>query len=326
MSVTNFPNGVSSFGVQLPSGGIPATKGRYIFTDYGSGSDGNDGLSPATAVKTIAQAYSMTTTNMDDVIVLCGSASHVLTSMLTVSKNRVHFVGMDGSNGRRYGQNAKIYMGVTTAITDVHAIKNLGVRNSFTNIKFYDDNTLATYHTSCVGEGGEYAIYENCEFYASVNLTSNTFAELLLNGDSTQFYNCTFGSLADAVSGDKVRPAVIFTAGGVLNGTGTSRDIFFDGCRFWKQAGGTTTAMVVFPSDSSMERLCEFHDCQFIAAHLGSTPAVAIACTATMTNGQILLTGDTSCVHCTKLATATGVISCLNAKVAATQIGIQIAG
>jgi hypothetical protein len=317
---------VYSRGALLTPVGIPMTYGKYFFVDADNGNDGNDGLSMNRAKKTIAAAYALTTTNRDDVIVLSTNAVHTLTAMLDVSKNRVHFVGE--SYGRMYGQRARIYMGVTTAATDVHMVKNTGVGNTFTGIKFWDDNTLATYHTSCVGEGGEYALYANCEFYSSVNLTSDTFAEVLLNGDSTQFLNCTFGSLADAVSGNKVRPAVITTVGGVASALsgGVSRDVFFDGCRFWKQAGGTTTAHVLFPSDASLERLCEFHDCQFIAAHLGSTPAVAIACTATMTNGQILLTGDTSCVHCTKLATATGVISCLNAKVAATQIGIQIAG
>ena len=60
--------------------------------------------------------------------------THPLTSMLTVAKNRVHFVGIDGSGGRLYGQNAKISMGVTIAATDVFAIKDTGVRNSYTNI------------------------------------------------------------------------------------------------------------------------------------------------------------------------------------------------
>lgn len=300
--------------------------GNVFYVDYTLGSDTNDGKSAGKPFKTVSAANDACVTDHNDVVVLLGNASHVLTEMLTVSKNRITFVGV-GVN-RRYGQVAKITMGVTTTATDVHMVKNIGIRNAFVNIKFSDNNTLATYHTSAFGEGGEYTLFKNCEFYSSVNLTSNTFAELLLNGDSPQFENCTFGSLADAVSGDKVRPAVITTAGGVASALsgGVSRDVFFDECRFWKQAGGTTTAMVVFPSSASLERLCEFHDCQFISSALGSTPAVAIACTATMANGQVLLTGDTSCVHCTKLATATGVISCLNAKVAATQIGIQIAG
>ena len=321
MSYSNFPNGITSMGIPVLGNGIPITYGKVIFVDADNGADGNDGSTIDQAVKTIAQAYSMVRTNMDDVIVLSTYSVHALSAMLTISKNRVHFVG--DMFGRQYGQRAKVYMGVTTASTDVHAVKNLGVGNTFTGIKFYDDNTLATYHTSCVGEGGEYAVYRNCEFYASVNLDSNTFAEVLLNGDSTQFYNCTFGSLADAVSGDKVRPAVITTVGGVASAVsgGVCRDILFDDCRFWKKAGGTTTAMVKITADY-IERVMEFHNCQFIANPLGSAPATAIT-SVTLTSGMVLLSGDTAAVKCTALATATGIFAALNAKVAATHIALQ---
>jgi hypothetical protein len=319
--LTNFPNGVSSFGIpMLGGGGIPSTNGRYIFVDADNGVDGNDGRSWDTAVKTIAQAYSLTTSNKDDVIVLSTTdTAHTLTSMLDVAKNRVHFVG-DGF-GRMYGQRARIVMGVTTTATDVFAVKNTGVGNTFNGIKFDSGNTL-TEAIGTVGEGGEYTTYRNCEFYNSAKLTSDTHAELVLNGDSTQFFNCTFGSLADAVSGDKIRPAVYCANGSVASGK-VCRDVLFDGCRFWKKAGGTTTAMVSIPADADIERGMEFHDCQFIANVLGSTPAVAISVAAALTNGYVMLSGDTCAFECTKIATQTGVLSGLSAKVATATIGIQ---
>jgi len=315
---TNFPGGVSSMGIPAVGASIPTTYGRYIFVDADNGNDGNDGTSMDKAVKTIAVAYQMATTNKNDVIVLSANAVHALTSMLTISKNRVHFVGLGAP--RRYGQRARISMGVTTATTDVFMVKNLGIGNSFTNIKFINNNTL-TQNVAGVGEGGEYATYTNCEFYDSTKLTSDTHAEVVLNGDSAQFTNCTFGSLADAVTGDKVRPAVLMTAGTV--GTGlVSRDVIFDGCRFWKKAGGTATAMVKIASTADVERVVEFHDCQFVANVLGAQPAVAID-SATLTNGQVILTGDTASFECTKIATATGILSALPARVATDTIGIQ---
>lgn len=268
---------------------------------------------------TIKEAYNAAVTNRNDVILLSPD-THAITEMLTISKSRLTFIG--DTSGRRYGASAKIVMGVTTATTDIHAVKNIGVRNTFTGIKFDSGNTL-TEATSVVGEGGEYAVYNNCEFYSGVKLDSDTYAEVLLNGDSTQFNNCTFGSLAAVVSGDKVRPAVITTLGGVASGAGTSRDVLFDGCRFWKKAGGTTTAFVKVLADAEIERVMEFHDCQFVANILGATPAVAIASATSLTAGQIHLTGDTSGFDVTKLATATGIVSCLNAKVATATIGLQ---
>lgn len=320
MGFTNFPNGVTSLGVPIVGGSMPFTYGTYFFVDADNGSDGNTGLERGKALKTVAAAYAKTTTNCDDVIVLSTNAVHTLSSMLDVTKNRVHFIGDPW--GRRYGQRARLYMGVTTDTSDVHMVRVLGVGNTFTGIKFWNANTL-TQNTACVAEGGEYNTYYNCEFYDSTKLTSDTHCELLLGGDSAQFFNCTFGSLADSVSGDKVRPAVLVDGSEITGGAGTSRDILFDNCRFWKNAGGTSTAMVKVVADADLERLMEFHNCQFIANQLGSTPAVAIALGASLTSSYILLTGDTSGFDVTKLATGTGVISCLNVKVATATIGVQ---
>lgn len=270
---------------------------------------------------TVASAYDAATTDANDVIVLSGNASHTLTAMLTVSKNRVHFIGFDGSGERRYGQGAKITIGVTTNTANVAMIKNTGVRNTFTNIKFTSNDTL-TQAITCFAEGGEYTTFKNCEFYKSTHLTSDTAAELLLNGDSTQFYNCTFGSLADSVTGDKIRPAVRTANGQVAAGL-VCRDVLFEGCRFWKKAGGTTTAFVYVAADADIERGMEFSNCRFIANKLGSVPAVAIATAASLTNSQIMLTGDTIAVNCTKVATATGVVNGTPARVATATIAIQ---
>lgn len=300
--------------------GLPFTFGTTYYVDYDNGLDTNDGLTPETPVKTVAYGYSLMATNKNDVLVLSAYSGHPLSAMLTVSKSRVHFIG-SGIGFRKYGQRARITMGVTTATTDVFMIKNLGVGNTFSNIKFANGNTV-TENVAAVGEGGEYASYNNCEFYDSTELDSDTHAELVCNGDSAQFYNCTFGSLADSVSGDKVRPAVLFTKETV--GTGkVSRDVYFDGCNFWKNAGGTTTAMVKIAADADIERYCEFHNCAFVANILGAVPAVAIA-SPTLTNATFVVSGDSYAIQCTKIATATGIFSALNAKVATATIGIQM--
>lgn len=311
-----YVDGIKTLGT---GGGIPTTPGKTFFVDYTLGSDGNKGEKITEPLKTIAQAYSLARTNKDDVIVLMGNATHVLSAMLDASDSRIHFVGLDGSGGRLYGQNAKISMGVTTATTDVFAIKDTGVRTSYTNIKFMSSNTL-TQHVATFGGGGEYTKFTNCEFYASGKQASDTHAEMVCNIDSPQFFNCTFGSLATAVTGDKIRPAILLTKATVAAGKVT-RDAYFHGCRFWKNAGGTTTAMIKGAA-TDVERVMEFHDCQFVANVLGSTPAVAID-VANLTVGQIILTGDTAAFECTKIATATNVISGLNTKVATGTIGVQ---
>jgi hypothetical protein len=312
----NFKNGLASFGVPVV-GNLPATNGRYFFVDYTYGNDTNNGRSMTAAVKTLAQAYSLARDNKYDVIVLMGNASHALTEMLTITKNRITIFGM--GVGRSYGQMARVSMGVTTATTDVFAVKNTGVRNAFINIKFTNANTV-TENVAAFGEGGEYTVFENVEIYDSTELDSDTHAEMVLNGDSTQFINCTIGSLADAVSGDKIRPAILLTKGTVAAGK-VSRDVLFRSCRFWKQAGGTATAFIKGAA-TDIERVMELEDCKFIANVLGATPAVAID-VANLTTGQILLTGNTVAIECTKIGTATNIINCTPARVATATIGIQ---
>jgi hypothetical protein len=272
----------------------------------------------------VSAALDAAESNNNDVIILDGNSTHALTEQLTIDKNRVHFVGLDYLLGikRPYGQSSKLgYTGVVATALPF-AVKNIWVRNSFRGIKFMNANTDAQVVWT-VWEGWEYAYYENCEFYNSTNLDSDTVAELVLGWDSPIFKNCTFGSLADVVSGDKVRPAVLVDGSVVTGGAGTTRDALFDNCKFWKNAWGTATAMVKVASDDDLERLCEFHDCQFVANMLGATPAVAIALGASLTKSLILLTGDTSGFDVTKLWTGTGIISCLNVKVATATIWVQ---
>jgi len=62
MSYTNFPNGVTSFGIPLPAAGRDISGSTY-FVDNNSGSDSNDGSSWERAFKTFARA--VTISNLD---------------------------------------------------------------------------------------------------------------------------------------------------------------------------------------------------------------------------------------------------------------------
>lgn len=307
MGITNFPFGVSSFGVPVMGAGVPATPGNFLFVDYTTGDDSRTlkTVSAQHPLKTVAKAYDLARTNKDDVIVLMGNASHVLTSMLTVSKSRVHFVGMDGT-ARKYGQNAKISLGVTTAATDIGTILNTGVRNSFHNIKFTNANTV-TEGIYCFVEGGEYTTISNCEIYKETDLDNTSAAELVMNGDSAQVINCTIGSLANAQTGTTVRPCVLVTAG-VAGAGKVARDVLFKGCNFWKSAGHVNGRHVYGANATDVERIMIFDDCDFINAKLAvAVPAQCIAFGSTLTVGQVLVKNCNS-INNTKLSTTTGVL------------------
>ena len=306
MGLTNFPNGISSMGIPLMGSGIPATPGKVMFVDYGNGSDGvsEKALSASRAWKTLDKAVNAATTNKDDVICLVGNSTHTLTEMLTVSKNRLHFVGLDG--GMRYcGQNAKVSLGVTTAATDIGTILNTGVRNTFQNIKFINENTVAE-GIYCFVDGGEYTIINGCEIYKSTDLDQTGAAELVMNGDSSLVINSVIGSNVNAISGAIIRTNVLFTAGLAAAGK-VARDVKFENCTFWKKAGNVNNRYMYGANATDIERMLHVKDCLFFNTKLASAlPAQCVAFGAEQTDGFCLLDNCVS-INNTKLSTTTGV-------------------
>jgi hypothetical protein len=306
MGLTNFPNGISSQGVPVSGNGIPATKGNVFFVDYGSGSDGNSGKSINKAFKTLSYAVSRCVTNNFDVICLVGSATHTLTEMLTISINRLTIVGLDGSMGRSYGQNAKVSLGVTTAATDIGTVKNTGVRNVFNNIKFINENTVAE-GIYCFVDGGEYTQLVNFELYKSTDLDVTGAAELVANGDSSQYINGYIGSTVNAISGAIIRPCVTFSLG--LAGAGkVARDVSFKNVTFARKCGNTANRFVYGAEATSIERLALFENCIFWNAALASAiPAQNVAFGSSLTDGSVLLRNCSSMKATTAMSTTTGV-------------------
>jgi len=81
MTLTNFPNGISSFGVPVLGGGkgVVAYRKVYFVSKHESGSDGNSGLSVDQAFATVQKALD-TVSDEDTIIVLRGSYDEQLTT------------------------------------------------------------------------------------------------------------------------------------------------------------------------------------------------------------------------------------------------------
>ena len=286
MSITNFPNGVASFGVPLLGGGLPATFGNVYFVDYRNGADGNEGTTKERALKTLSTAIAKVASNNNDVILIDGDSTVVETSMVTLSKNRVHIIGLNGFLGH-YGQGAKVSCTLSAGATNIATFKNTGVRNTIMGVKFINANTVAEGLYS-VAEGGEFTRYFNCEFYKSTDLDETAAAELLHNGDSAQFYNCTFGSTANIIADNKIRPNVLLSRE-TLTGK-VCRDSYFENCLFLSKAGGTEHVAIYGANANDVERMLLLKNCTFINNILSAaTPAHAVGFGAAQTQGSVLL-------------------------------------
>lgn len=98
---TNFPSGVSSFGVPVIGSGsqIPVTSGNYFFVSSVTGSSIATGKTPAAAVATIQQAIDKCTAAKNDVVVLLpGHAETVTATNVALNKSGVTIVGL-GTGG-----------------------------------------------------------------------------------------------------------------------------------------------------------------------------------------------------------------------------------
>jgi len=293
MGYTNFPHGLTSFGIPVLGGGVPICLGDTYFVDYSIGNDTLfDGKSPDHPFKTFGAANDAVKTNNDDLIIIKGISGIVETSMVTLSKSRVTVFATNGNH--HYGQAGKISLTATTGATNIATILNTGVRNNFYGIKFINESTVAQ-GLYCFADGGEYATFHNCEFYKSTDLDETTASEFLLNGDSTQFYNCTFGSLVNIIADNKIRPNVSVTA--TLDGK-KCRDAYFENCLFLSKSAGTEHVDVYGANATDVERMLLMKNCTFVSNTLGAaTPAHAVGFGALQTEGVVLLQNCTSVDH-----------------------------
>jgi len=257
--------------------------GNHFYVDYRKGADGNDGQTWAKALRTYGEANDRVVSNNNDVIHIDGDSEIVEPAMVTVSKSRVHTIGHNGALGK-YGPGARI--SISAAIADYAAVKNTGVRNTFTGIKF--SSYGSTTGNWAVWEAGEYGRYFNCEMQKLNRLDQDYAADLKLTGDSPQFYECSIGVSSLSTVGVKFRPNVYVPYLG--SGTGQRvRDGYFEDCIFPKSAGNAGARFVMIVGATAVERWLVFDNCIFINAKLAAAePLYGIGASAAQTAGRVL--------------------------------------
>ena len=272
--------------------------GDFFYVDYEKGADGNDGNTWAKALRTYGEAVSRATSNNNDIILIDGNSQVVEPAMVTVSKNRLHTIGVNGPPGVM-GQGARIACTATTGATNLASVKNTGVRNTFTGLKIESGMVIDESLYAHI-EAGEFARYFNCSFYKSSDLDNNGASELVCNGDTPMFYNCCIGSTANITGGK--RPNVLLT-GGIVSGK-KARDVYFKDCLLLSKADDTDKVMVYGANATDVERMLVMDGCIFFNNILSAgTPAHAVGFGAAQTQGAVLLK-DCCSVDCTVMAQA----------------------
>lgn len=103
MGLTNFPNGIASFGLPvMPGARRPYTGTAYFVcnTTNFNGSNGNSGLSPSQPFSTLAYAVTRVTANADDVIYVMEGHAESIVAAATVACATAGFSIVGLGNGR----------------------------------------------------------------------------------------------------------------------------------------------------------------------------------------------------------------------------------
>lgn len=220
----------------------------------------------------LEQAYSACTSNNNDVIILDGHSTHLLTTGLAWTKNRIHVFGMDGG-GRITQQGAKIEL--TGAVDSAYVMKNTGVRNTFRNIKFIQSSTHAN-ALNVVQFAGEGNLYQNCSFLFGVvdNLDLTTSAEALMGEDSGTFIDCSFGTDVLLTSGAR-NVMALDAITGASSADGAKSNRFVD-CEWLVMSSEANAVLIKVVDTAGAKFLNEFIRPRFMAVKNSSNSAIAI--------------------------------------------------
>ena len=290
--------------------------GKYYFVNPTTGNDGNEGLDMENPLATISEAYTKSSSNNHDIIVLSATSGHSQTDEITIAVNRTHLFGLDAV-GRYLGQRSRVTMGVTTG-SAIAIIQNTGVGNSFQNIKFDSSDTLAA-SLYAFADGGEYTRISHCEFVKSTDLNQTASAVFLCNGDSAHYDHCNFGETINTVSVN--RPCMKMNRT-IISGK-VARSVMIEDCNFLLKTTSTDSAMIHGTGATDVERFLILKNCLFINSNLSSvSPDQAVEFDSALTDGYVVISGGGE-VNCTALSTTTGVFTLNPAYTAGGGSGIQ---
>src|SRR3990167_2880962 len=180
MGLTNFPRGISSFGVPVLGGGNITTTGTVYFLD--SGSDGNDGLSSERPFATLDYAFSRCASNNGDYIIVAPGHAETITTAVGLDVAGVTVVGLGPGRSKPAftGSGAIDVFDVSVANVTLYNLRIIGAAASVTALI----NTTTG--------GADFSAYD-CVFEPGATPVNN----ITINAPRYTFKRCTWLSTAN---------------------------------------------------------------------------------------------------------------------------------
>jgi len=302
--ITNYQNGLSSWGIPL-TGGVPFGKNSQPwFVDPANGNDGSDGKSPETPFATLYKAHSSAVSGRNDVVFLLsngaatGSArlstalaatidSTATTGTLTWSKNAVHLIGVCAPT--MVAQRARIappsgtYTQATFGSGNFIVISGSGC--IWSNISIFNGFSTGGTNQIAMTVTGSRNYFDNVNVFGMADAASAADAgsrSLKIgsggSGENT-FVNCVIG-------GDTVTRSA---ANASLELAGATPRNVFKGCIFPFMTSAATPLGILGTGNGCVDRYNLFKDCSFTnAIKSTSTVMTVLASFTTASPGGLL--------------------------------------
>lgn len=264
--ITNFPNGLSSWGVPVLPTGLPV--GGNVFFFNPAAANNGDGLSPATAFNDFVTAYAALTANQNDILFyMADSSGATLTAAVTWDKDYTHLIGLGAPT--RVATRARFFAGSALTASPFWTISASGC--IFHNIYIFQGVASASAKIN-VSVTGQRNHFSHVHFAGGGHATGAIDGACSLKvdgGAENEFINCTMGvDTAEATSGYS---AILFDGSATRN--------WFENCiiQAYPAAAQTGVALVELADTSAVDRWTEFKDCRFFSNSTNKAVALASA-------------------------------------------------
>lgn len=318
MGLSNFPFGITSFGVPVLGGigGLPFT-GKWWFVDPVNGLDGNAGNSPSQALQSLYQAVNKAGNGTNDVVCLIGNGQSsgtarlskaaaqaitpaATTGVLNWNKNALHLVGIGAPT--RVAQRARIAPPTGTYTQATFGSGNFVVVTGsgclFSNVSLFHGFSTGGTNQICWTDNGSRNAYWNVDFggmgdAASAGDAGSRSLKIGLAGSGENTFNgCTIGL-------DTVTRGAFATAS--LEFAGATPRNSFDNCLFLMDASASNPLHILGTGADCLDRVNVFKDCMFLnSIKSGGTTITAVGSLTNAAPGGLILLKSCTSVGATK--------------------------
>lgn len=298
MGLTNFPNGISSFGIPIFGGGLSvpvmSKNGKAFFVDPATGSDSNRGDDPSRPLATITAAYAKTTDKAGDVVYLMNdgntSGTSRDTATITWANDNTHLIGWCAPS--LMSQRARISPPTAATAIVTPQLKVTGHSNIFANLSLFE----GTSEDSVASVGIEIELGTRNYFWnvAIMNMGDATnghsgdelnSAHLLIDGGSENVFDSCYIGL-DTAARSVANANVRFTKNG---STAATRNVFRN-CVFPAYADNAGVLFVQAAESGGTDRYQLFDNCIFMnATNSAATTMTAAIAHHASTGGHIII-------------------------------------